>query len=162
MSPRFLAQMQRTFKFEGGYVNDPDDPGGETKYGISKRSFPRVDIKNLTKKQAEDIYWRYYWLPLYDVMPERVGQKVFDLAINTGRKRAHQFLQKGLRSLGYKISVDGVIGQRTMVTIENAVDADADIYGALVAQAETYYRNLARRGRFSKYLRGWLRRLEEA
>lgn len=162
MSPRFLDQMKRTLVFEGGYVNDSDDLGGETKYGISKRSFPRLNIKRLTVADATQIYWRYYWLPLYDVMPERVGQKVFDLSVNCGRKRAHQFLQKGLRSLGYKIAVDGAIGQRTMNAIEDAVEANQDLYGALVKQAETYYRNLARRRRFAKYLRGWLRRLEEA
>ena len=47
---------------EGGYVNDPIDKGGETKYGISKRSYPNLDIKNLTKEQAREIYYKDFWL----------------------------------------------------------------------------------------------------
>ncbi len=57
----FSAALKFALKWEGGYVNDPDDPGGETKYGISKRAHPEVDIKNLTVAQAGEIYKREYW-----------------------------------------------------------------------------------------------------
>ena len=52
----FKLAIPRVITNEGGYVNDPDDPGGETKYGISKRSYPALDIKNLTVEQATAIY----------------------------------------------------------------------------------------------------------
>ena len=58
---KFDKAMEHIFKWEGGYVNDAKDPGGETKYGICKRSHPTVDIKNLTKDQAKVIYKREYW-----------------------------------------------------------------------------------------------------
>lgn len=59
----FLKSMIFILKWEGGYVNDPNDPGGETKYGISKRSFPDLDIANLNLEKALDIYLENYWIP---------------------------------------------------------------------------------------------------
>ena len=59
----FEEIIDKVIEHEGGYVNDPDDPGGETKYGIAKKSNPDVDIKNLTIEQAKEIYWDKYWVP---------------------------------------------------------------------------------------------------
>lgn len=59
----FLKSMIFILKWEGGYVNDPNDPGGKTKYGISKRSFPDLDIANLNLEKALDIYLENYWIP---------------------------------------------------------------------------------------------------
>ena len=59
----FYQEIKHVLKREGGYVNDPDDPGGETKYGISKRAHPDVDIASLTPESAAEIYKDYYWLP---------------------------------------------------------------------------------------------------
>jgi hypothetical protein len=63
MKDNFDKAFEFTVGLEGGYSNDPNDPGGETKYGISKRFNPEVDVKNLTLEQAKDIYRRKYWLP---------------------------------------------------------------------------------------------------
>lgn len=60
---QFEQAIAFTLSWEGGYVNDPNDPGGETKYGISKKSYGHLDIKNLTVEQAEAIYYEDYWLP---------------------------------------------------------------------------------------------------
>jgi lysozyme family protein len=74
---------------EGGYVNDPHDPGGETKFGICKRSYPELDIKNLTIEKAMDIYKRNYWDPLQlEDLPFSVAFVIFDTAINTGKETA--------------------------------------------------------------------------
>lgn len=72
--------------FEGGYSNDPNDPGGETKFGISKRAHPKLDIKNLTLDQAKEIYFRDYWqsagCPGIPVKAHQIA--VFDCAVNQG------------------------------------------------------------------------------
>ncbi len=61
MEENFEKAMTFIFKWEGGYVNDGNDPGGETNFGISKRAYPNLDIKNLTKDEAKQIYYRDYW-----------------------------------------------------------------------------------------------------
>lgn len=77
---------------DDGYVNDPHDPGGETKYGISKKSYPKVDIKNLTLDAALDIYYRDYWfVGRTEKFP--LNLCVLDCAVNQGTKTAKQFLQ---------------------------------------------------------------------
>ena len=82
---------------EGGYVNDPKDPGGETKYGISKHSYPNVDIANLTEEQAKEIYKRDYWDKCNcDHIPDLRDVLVFDTAVNMGINSAMQFLSKSL------------------------------------------------------------------
>lgn len=87
--------LKFTLKWEGGYVNDPDDPGGETKWGISKKSYPDLDIKNLTNEQALMIYAKDYWNPLgcdNIVFPFNVA--VFDTAVNCGTQRALRWLRQ--------------------------------------------------------------------
>ena len=93
----FDKAFQITVGVEGGYVNDPADPGGETRYGISKRAHPDVDIKSLTLDQAKDIYRRDYWQPAScDRMPERIGHLVFDCAVHHGVKTAIKLLQRAI------------------------------------------------------------------
>jgi lysozyme family protein len=79
---------------EGGYVNHPSDPGGETNYGISKRSHPEVDIKNLTKVGAIDIYRKEYWNPAWEELGFPLAACMMDTAVNMGPGRAKQFLDK--------------------------------------------------------------------
>lgn len=85
----FRVSLQFVLKHEGGYVNDPADPGGETKWGISKRAYPNLDIANLTPDQASDIYARDYWLAAgCDPLPLPYCTVVFDSAVNHGVSRA--------------------------------------------------------------------------
>jgi lysozyme family protein len=80
---------------EGGYVWDPQDPGGETRYGISKRAYPQIDIKNLTVEQAKTIYRRDYWNPLQlDARPYGPALCLFDCGVNQGLGRARQLLAR--------------------------------------------------------------------
>lgn len=82
-------------KLNGGYSNHPLDMGGETKYGISKKAYPNVDIKNLTKPDAISIYHRDYWLLSgADTLPFSLAACVFDTAVNMGVGRAKGFLTK--------------------------------------------------------------------
>src|SRR6185436_6042931 len=93
---------------EGGYVNDPADRGGETKYGISKRSFPQVDIPSLTVEEAKSLYRETYWR-FESVENQMVANKLLSMAIHMGLSQAVRLLQTILR-----ISSDGQFGPRTL------------------------------------------------
>lgn len=85
MTDKFLQLMEFTLKHEGGYSNNPLDPGGETNFGISKRSFPEEDIENLTVDRAKEIYFRDYWLPLNcDAYDDKLALAIFDSGVNCG------------------------------------------------------------------------------
>ena len=87
-------------RHEGGYVDDPEDPGGETKYGVAKTYYPDEDIPNLTKSRARGIISRDYWdaLSLSD-MPYELAEEVFDMAGNCGRGAATGCLQRALNDI---------------------------------------------------------------
>jgi lysozyme family protein len=106
----FDTAFSRLIGHEGGYVNDPRDPGGETKYGISKRAYPDVDIKGLTADQAAAIYLRDYWnRARCSELPPPVAFQVFDTAVNSGIGQSIRFLQ---RAVG--VADDGQVGQLTL------------------------------------------------
>ena len=129
----FERALAFTLSWEGGYSLDKDDPGGETKYGISKRAYPNLDIKNLTTKQAAEIYRKDYWTPAgCDALPDKLGMCHFDAAVNHGLHRAQAFLAVA----------DGDPGKY--------LDARVDFYHQLVAQKPV----------LGKFLRGWLRRVD--
>ncbi|WP_230369134.1 glycoside hydrolase family 108 protein [Paludibacterium denitrificans] len=95
---------------EGGYVNNPADPGGETKFGISKRSYPGVDIKSLTLDQAKAIYLRDFWKSVgCDAVPLTAAFDLFDMAVNSGVKRAITTLQTAAA-----VTADGILGPVTL------------------------------------------------
>lgn len=110
----FDISFDRLIKNEGGYVNNPTDPGGETNWGICKRSYPGVDIKNLTRDQAKAIYLRDFWrrgqMDQYD---EAIAFQVFDAAVNHGIETAIRLLQ---RAAG--VADDGDIGPVTVAAIK--------------------------------------------
>jgi len=152
-------------KWEGGYVNDPDDPGGETKYGISKRQYPDLDIKNLTIEQAKEIYWKDYWLrgkcDKIEALSQRLAFLHFNYCVNTGISRAGKFLQKALRRSGFDVVVDGLIGQKTLEFLENS-NRDL-VYEAYNNQATLYYTRLVQKRRIlRKFYFGWMNRVTDA
>jgi hypothetical protein len=86
----FNEAVEIILRYEAGYSNNPLDPGGETNFGISKRAFPEVDIKNLTREDAIDIYHREFWDKYgIDTLPEDIRLLYFDCAINQGPGRAN-------------------------------------------------------------------------
>jgi len=110
MNKIFMIALAHVLQYEGGYSNDPRDPGGETNFGISKRSYPNVDIKNLTKESVGEIYWKDYWVTCKcDQLPSKIAVMVFDMAVNQGVSAAKQILQKALG-----VKVDGDIGPKTL------------------------------------------------
>tara|TARA_Y100001937_G_C7092344_1_gene318367 strand:+ start:802 stop:1296 length:495 start_codon:yes stop_codon:yes gene_type:complete len=106
---------------EGGYVNDPTDLGGETKYGITKRFYPNVDIKNLTREEAKTIYHQDYWRRgKCDEVPPHLRHIYFDMVVNFGQGGAVKVLQQAANSKNKdKIMVDGGIGPNTLKAIQN-------------------------------------------
>jgi lysozyme family protein len=91
----FDKAFDRLMGHEGGYTDNPKDPGGETNWGISKRSYPNVDIKNLTRDQAAALYLRDFWQPLGDAHPA-VKFQTFDFAVNSGMQTAIRKLQAAI------------------------------------------------------------------
>lgn len=133
---------------EGGYVNDPRDPGGETKYGISKKAYPAFDIYNLTLNQAKMLYKRDYWDAVdAESIPGVARLMVFDCAVNCGVTTAKKLLQ---RAVGVKD--DGVIGPKTRAAISNTPDIEQRFAGYWLQ----YYTDL--KG-FDTYGKGWVRRV---
>src|SRR4051812_29003946 len=97
----FDQAIPTILKHEGGYVNDTKDPGGETNWGISKRSYPQLDIKNLSREQAIYFYRRDWWNK-YNygaIHDQQVATKVFDIAVNMGASQAHKLLQRACNVL---------------------------------------------------------------
>ena len=142
-----------------GYVNDPDDRGGETKYGVAKNANPDLDITTLDWLGASRIYFRRYWLPSHSDELTQISPRVavlhFDGAINHGVGRAAVFLQRAL-----EVQDDGDIGPATLAAVQESdelvvcnriCDIRTDFYRAIVAAKPTQ----------AKYLNGWLRRINE-
>jgi len=102
--------IEFVLKAEGGYTLDPRDPGGETMYGISKKSYPKLDIANLTIEQAQNIYKIDYWNRCKcDALPAGYDIAVMDMAVNQGVVTAIKCLQK---TVG--VDADGIIGPKTI------------------------------------------------
>ena len=176
---RFATAMRQVAQHEGGYVNDPDDPGGATRWGISLAYLRRLDpelgrdlgdvnndgeltpedIRQLPAEQAVEIYRRQWWQAHdYARLPVSIAGKVFDLAVNMGPSSAHKVLQRALRATGRSdVADDGILGP---VTIGAATDArDGALMPAIRSEAAGYYRSLvAADATRRKFIRGWLNR----
>jgi len=141
----FDAALKLVLRYEGGYGNDPDDPGGETYKGISRRNhgawagWPRIDAHkghgDFSKRLegdarlqtlVADVYKDSYWLRnLCDQLPAGIDLVVFDTAVNMGSGKAGRFLQQGVNKLlaGPVLKVDGVIGVLTLAAV-NGLDRE--------------------------------------
>lgn len=111
----FDEAFERLRGHEGGYVNNPADPGGETKFGISKRAYPMEDIKNLTIERAKALYLRDYWGPSgCDGVPDGIKFDLFDMAVNSGVRAAVKALQKACGE-----TEDGILGALTLQAVQS-------------------------------------------
>ncbi len=168
---------------EGGFVDDPDDPGGATKFGVTIHTMQRLgldldrdgavthrDVKVLTRAQAIDIFVDHYFeRPRLGLLPQAVQASVFDMYVNAG-SQAVRILQSLLCQMGFEVAVDGVIGPQTARATDAAAkpkpQALTDAYG--VARRNYYFRLADRRAALRKYARtraggkgGWIKRAEE-
>jgi lysozyme family protein len=157
-SQRFLRAVERVLEHEGGYVNHPADRGGETNFGISKRSYPHVDIRNLTRQGAIAIYHRDFWArSRAEEMPAGVGELVFDVAVNSGAGRAVRMLQEALIGAGARIQADGLIGPRTLEAA-NALDPAHTVALFRLQRIRFFTDIVSRNPTQGVFLLGWIRR----
>lgn len=158
-SQKFEKAFREVINREGVYVNDPYDPGGETKYGICKRSYPNLNIKELTLEEAKKIYHCDFWKrgKFEDVPDNNVAIKLFDLSVNMGLQSATIILQRALRAVGISVVEDGVWRPKTQFGIISA--NPRHLLTALKAEAAGYYRLIAQKSPTQqKFLSGWLNR----
>ncbi len=155
----FELAIAHVKKWEGGYVNDKDDPGGATRWGIALNGIGRVlgfrkkDIWNLTWPAAKLIYKKYYWnnvnLQKVAAINPGLALAAFDSATNQGQRTAAKFLQKAVGAYA-----DGAIGPRTLYSI-GVMDKNLALRNFMVYRA-MHYSSLIK---LSKYWRGWFNRL---
>lgn len=159
MTAKFLLAIEEVIRNEGGYVNHPSDPGGATNFGITQRTYPKLNIRTLTVEQAKQIYFTDWWLkgPYESFTAQSIATKVFDTAVNVGAKRAYKFLQQACNNLGSKLTVDGVIGAKSVAAV-NSLPA-SQLLAELRKEQAAYYSRLAeKRPSMKVFLRGWLNR----
>ena len=154
MSLNFSQIFNRLIFHEGGYVNDPRDPGGETNWGITKRTAQangyQGSMRAMTREQAYKIYYSAFWLRYQcDKMPEAVAYQFFDAAVNHGLGNASRMLQ---RAVG--VVDDGVIGNMTIAAIKKM--AISDVIMRLNAERLEFYCKLST---FTTFGKGWVRRV---
>ena len=167
---------------EGGYVNDPDDPGGATKHGVTIHTMRRLgldldgdgdvdaaDVARIDRARAVDIFVRHYFHRVrVDRLPAALHATVFDMYVNAGAN-AVKVLQRLLTGMGHPLAADGVIGPLTVAAARAAMAAApehlVDAYG--IARRNYYYALADRRPASRKYARrrdggkgGWITRAE--
>ena len=154
MLVEFKEVIEAVLHHEGGYVNDPKDPGGETKYGVSKKAYPDLDIKNLTLDDAVDIYKRDYWdkAKVEELKPD-LRHIYFDMVVNMGRSRAVKVLQQTANSKGRTLKVDGGLGPKTIEALK-----DVELKRARCYRVKYYCDLVSRKPDLEKFLYGWFRR----
>ena len=156
MSLTFQQIFDRLIGHEGGYVNDPRDPGGETNWGVTKRTAQANgytgNMKTMTRQQAYEIYRRAFWLRYNcEQMPDAVAYQFFDAAMNHGFGNASRMLQRAVGVLD-----DGIIGKYSLEAINS--NPISDTLMVLNGERLNFYTRLKNFDRFGK---GWVNRVAQ-
>ena len=148
-----MAHFERAIDktWEGGYVNDPKDPG-ETKYGISKRAHPDVDIKNLSREKACAIYKKHYW-DTVSAESQTKAEKIFDIGVNTGVRRTSKFAQAASKDKSWM-----VLSRKQSIQAINKTSDELFMLRLTVLQVAHYTNICKKRPDSRKFLVGWLKR----
>lgn len=148
----FDTAFDRVIGHEGGYVNDPNDPGGETNWGISKRSYPNLDIKNLTREDAYGIYKVDFWNRVHaDKLPDGVAFQLFDFAVNSGIETAIRYFQRALN-----VADDGFFGPISEEAVRTS--SETDMIMRLNAERLDF---MTRLRNWPYHGKGWARRIAQ-
>jgi lysozyme family protein len=150
----FNKCIEVVLRNEGGLSDNPYDPGGLTNYGICQRNYPDLDIRNLTRNEAIQIYFRDYWskMNLHNIEDESLILEIFDMGVNAGIRTAIKIVQ---RLIGAKM--DGYIGPET----ELKINTFPGLLGLYKQDRRKYYFALARRKpEMEIFLAGWLNRVD--
>lgn len=151
MRENFDACLAEVLRHEGGLVDHPRDPGGLTNFGISQRSYPKENIRGMTRERAGQIYRRDFWNAVKgDDLPAGVDLVAFDAAVNSGPLRGAKWLQAGLG-----VTQDGKIGPATIAAARKS-DAGMVINRACDARM-AFLRSL---GTWPTFGKGWARRVD--
>ncbi|HIF5498282.1 TPA: glycoside hydrolase family 108 protein [Pasteurella multocida] len=156
MSLSFQQIFDRLIGHEGGYVNDLQDPGGETNWGVTKRTAQANgytgNMKTMTRQQAYEIYRRAFWLRYNcEQMPDAVAYQFFDAAVNHGFGNASRMLQRAVGVLD-----DGIIGKYSLEAINS--NPISDTLMVLNGERLNFYTRLKNFDRFGK---GWVNRVAQ-
>jgi len=151
----FKKAIKKVLVNEGGYVNDPKDSGGETKFGITKRTYPNVDIKNLTIAEAEAIYKRDFWDKLKgdDIADDDVAYEIFDTAVNMGVRTSSKLAQMVIGAYP-----DGIIGQKTLEEL-NGADVELFVTKFKLLKVARYTYLVKKYPKNRKFFFGWINRV---
>ena len=160
MQKNYQKCLETILHHEGGYVNHPKDPGGETNLGVTKRVYEEhggtKDMKELTVEDVAPIYKKGYWDKMKgDDLPSCLDLFVFDFGVNAGPGRAAKFLQKMIGT-----TVDGGIGPMTLAKVNEYVDSNGleESIKQYQSARQEYYENLST---FNTFGKGWTRRVDE-
>lgn len=155
----FEKAIHFVFDAEGGLSDNVHDRGGLTKYGISQKSYPSVDIANLTKEQAIQIYKEYYWDRMHcDTFDESLAIVLFDTGINCGVKIASQWLQSTCNTKGSKLLIDGKIGAKTIL-MALQYDQRGLLCGVTAFRLKLYNRIVSKDKTQKGFYKGWINRV---
>lgn len=150
MIDHFDIFIERLLDHEGGYVNNPRDPGGETKWGISKRSYPHLNIKTLTREEAIEIYRKDFWQRIHgSEIDKSVAFQALDGAVNSGIGNSVRWLQRAA-----SVADDGIIGPVSLAAIKRAHPADLTLL--YLAERLEFMTSLTK---WPDFGRGWARRI---
>ena len=148
--------IEVTLHHEGGYVHDPKDLGGETNFGIAKRFYPDVDIKNLTEEKATDMYRADNWEKnREEELPEQLRHVFFDMCVNQGRGTAVRILQRVCNAKGANLAIDGGMGPGTMDAINTYKPSMERVR---CYRLKHYYDLVNKKPEQERFLFGWFKR----
>ena len=148
----FEKSIQIILDHEGSYVNNSNDFGGETNFGISKKSYPNIDIKNLTIDQAKQIYNKDYWIPIQgdQIIDQDFATALLDFAVNAGVVTAIKQVQKCLNIIS-----DGIFGPKTLF----AINTNGYLTKLFAKTRSSYYINIVKqKPNQIEFLEGWINR----
>lgn len=155
----FDKAIDVTLLWEGGWSNDARDPGGLTRYGISSRFHPTVNLQTLTLAGAKEIYKRDYWdrYRIGMVEPQEIAAKVLDMSVVLGPRPAVRCLQRALRSVGHDVMEDGIMGSQT-AGATNQTNPQM-VLAALRSECAGEFRTrITKNPLLGVFERGWMRR----
>ena len=168
MKTEFNEIIEEVLEAEGGFVNDPDDLGGATNFGVTQKSYSAFldrevsvdDVKNMTREEAKECYKKDFWYPAkVDRLPENLRHIYFDMTVNMGRKNAGKIIQQAVNTKKNQtlLEVDGIVGSGTLSHV-----TDLTLKDVLVERAMFFANNcfdgsrFAKRTSQNKFLRGWI------
>lgn len=153
-----------TLPAEGGFSDNPNDPGGATMHGVTQATYdryrnskglPSAPVKDISDSDVESIYQQMYWVPSHaGELSTRLGVVMFDTAVNTGPSQAIKLLQDACG-----VASDGVFGVATRTALEGI--PDDEVCGAMIDARRSFYRALAQKPKLAEFLDGWLKRCDQ-